>query len=182
MGFAFSDVFHSVWEMQKVLFHSSNNRIWVNTNHFSESISPRRSFLSDPIEHPNGMSNVVSALRHVPIHGDRPGNGIEHIIQSLIPKTNWPDCPSNRKFCPNRKPWIHFWSVISNCGEWEIVLSTTHFNHSSIGFYFGVSVNFLSVVAIWLTKQNNAFWESKGRGQTPLRRKNPPLRGPFSFR
>jgi hypothetical protein len=59
----------------------------MNTNHFCEWIHPRRSLLSDPIEHTNGVSNDISALRHVPIHGDRPGNGVEQIIWPLIGET-----------------------------------------------------------------------------------------------
>jgi hypothetical protein len=59
----------------------------MNTDDFCEGINTGRSLLSDPIQHTNGVSNDVSALGPVAIHGDRPGNGIEQIIQPLIGQT-----------------------------------------------------------------------------------------------
>jgi hypothetical protein len=56
----------------------------MNTGDFCESIDPRRSLLSDPIEPTNGKDKGVSALRPVPFHSERPGNGIEQIIKPLI--------------------------------------------------------------------------------------------------
>jgi hypothetical protein len=52
----------------------------MNANDHCEWINPRRSLLSDPIEHTNGESNHGSALESVTIHSDGPGNGIEQII------------------------------------------------------------------------------------------------------
>jgi hypothetical protein len=55
------------------------------------------------------------------------------------PQTDW--------LCPNRKWWIHFWSGISSLwGVGDCAFKKTHFNHSSIGFYFDVSANSLSLV------------------------------------
>jgi hypothetical protein len=52
----------------------------MNTSDFCEWIHPRRSLLSDPIEHTNGVSNDVSAFQFAAIQGDGQGNGIEQII------------------------------------------------------------------------------------------------------
>jgi hypothetical protein len=73
---------------------------------------------------------------------------------------DWRDYLSNRRLRPNRIRWMHFWSVMSVCGTWEIVLSQTNFNHSSISFYFDVSANLLTIVTISVKTENNPLWES----------------------
>jgi hypothetical protein len=46
------------------------------------------------------------------------------------------------------------------CWNWEILLSKTNFDGSLIGFYFDISVNLLTIVAMVVKAENTPLWES----------------------